>query len=237
MGAEPPFCLWQSMHVPIAALGSWNAAWRLVFMGGAAGIAWQSRQACCSETRGFCGRLGWWQVVQAMPRLPAWPSWSKVTAPSFAGSVTLPLGLCAAGRAEAAGGVAGGFSTCVSGGAEGAAAGGGGACGAVACVVTGAFGAVVTGGRAAAEAAGADVPAGEVVVVVATGDAAGASVAATPGVGDAGGVVTGGCSSFFPQAKATDTTKRIVASRRARDFMAVLLPWELKAHLLAGSFA
>ena len=37
-GAEPPFCLWQSMHVPVAPFGSWNAAWRLVFMGGAAGI-------------------------------------------------------------------------------------------------------------------------------------------------------------------------------------------------------
>ena len=45
----------------------------------------------------LCGRLGWWQVVQAMFNLPACFSWSKVTAPSFAGSVTLPGGRCGAG--------------------------------------------------------------------------------------------------------------------------------------------
>ena len=159
-------------------------------MGSAAGIVWQSRQACFSEASGFCGRLGWWQVVQAIPRLPAWFSWSKVTAPSFAGSVILPLGRCAAGRAGAAGCVAAGFSACVVGGGAGvAAAGGGGACGCVACVVTSAFGAAVAGGRAVAETARAAVPAGcGGVVVVAAGDeaTAGASVAATPGVGDAG---------------------------------------------------
>jgi hypothetical protein len=160
-------------------LGSWNAAWRLVFKGGAAGIVWQSRQAWFSEASGFCGRLGWWQDVQAMPRLPVWFSWSKVTAPSFAGSVILSLGRCGAA----------GFSACVvGGGAEVAAAGGGGACGCVACVVTGAFGAAMAGGGAAAETAGAAVPAGAGgVVVVAAGDGAtaAASVAATPSVGDA----------------------------------------------------
>ena len=31
---------------------------------------WQSRQAWFSEASGFCGRLGWWQVVQAMRSLP-----------------------------------------------------------------------------------------------------------------------------------------------------------------------
>jgi hypothetical protein len=178
------------MHVPVAPLGSWNAAWRLVFKGGAAGIVWQSRQAWFSEASGFCGRLGWWQDVQAMPRLPVWFSWSKVTAPSFAGSVILSLGRCAAGRAGAASCGAAGFSACVvGGGAEVAAAGGvGGACGCVACVVRGAFGAAVAGGRAVAETAGADVPAGGGgVVVVAAGDGAtaAASVAATPSVGDA----------------------------------------------------
>lgn len=126
-GAGPPLCLWQSMHVPVAALGSWNAAWRLVFKGGAAGIVWQSRQAWFSEASGFCGRLGWWQDVQAMPRLPVWFSWSKVTAPSFAGSVILSLGRCAAGRTGAASCGAAGFSACVvGGGAEVAVTGGGG---------------------------------------------------------------------------------------------------------------
>jgi len=155
------------MHVPVAPLGSWNAAWRLVFKGGAAGIVWQSRQAWFSEASGFCGRLGWWQDVQAMPRLPVWFSWSKVTAPSFAGSVILSLGRCAAGRAGAASCGAAGFSACVvGGGAEVAVTGVGGACGCVACVVTGAFGAAVAGGRAVAETAGADVPAGGGGVVV-----------------------------------------------------------------------
>jgi len=66
-GAEPPLFVWQSMHVPATPLGSWNAAWRLVVMGGTAGIVWQSRQAWLSEASGFCGRLAWWQVVQAAP--------------------------------------------------------------------------------------------------------------------------------------------------------------------------
>jgi hypothetical protein len=36
-------------------------------MGGTAGHVWQSRQAWLSEASGFCGRLGWWQVAQAVP--------------------------------------------------------------------------------------------------------------------------------------------------------------------------
>jgi len=55
------------MHVPAAPFASWNAAWRLVCMGGTTGIVWQSRQAWLSEASGFCGRLAWWQVVQAVP--------------------------------------------------------------------------------------------------------------------------------------------------------------------------
>jgi hypothetical protein len=177
------------MHVPVAALGSWNAAWRLVFMGGAAGIVWQWRQAWCSEASGFCGRLGWWQVVQAMPRLPAWLSWSNVTAPSFPGSVILPFGRCTGGRAGTGGGVAAGFSACaVGGGAAVAAAAGGGVVGGVACVFTGALGAAGACGRAVAGTADSAVPAGSgVAAVVAGAEAgAGASVAATLDGGDAG---------------------------------------------------
>jgi hypothetical protein len=124
-------------------------------MGGVAGIVWQSRQACISEASGACGRLGWWQVVQAMLNLPACFSWSKVTAPSFAGRVTLPLGRCGAGPGGAAGAVGGGFSDWVAGcGSEVAAAGGGGACCSIG-VASCAFGAAVAGGRAVAETAGA----------------------------------------------------------------------------------
>jgi hypothetical protein len=172
-------------------------------MGGAAGIVWQVRQAWLSEARGFCGRLGWWQVAQATPSLPAWFSWSKVTAPSFAGSVTLPLGRCAAGEAGAAGGPAAGFSACVAGGGpEVAAAGVEEAWGCVAGVVTGGFdGAAACGG---------------VVVAGAAGDvaAAGAPGAGTTGMGDAGWAVTGGGSCSFPQAKAIGARRRTVASRR-----------------------
>ena len=111
--------------------------------------------------------------MQAIPSLPAWFSWSKVTAPSFAGSVILPLGRYSAGPAVAAGCVAAGFSACVvGGGAEVAAAGGGGACGSVACGLT-----------------GAAVPAGcgRTVVGATGGEATAArSRAATPGVGEAG---------------------------------------------------
>ncbi len=138
-------------------------------MGAAAGTVWQPRQAWFSEVSGFCGRLGWWQTVQAMSRLPAWLSWSKVTAPSFAGSVILPWGRCAA-RAGVVG-----SSICVVGGGADVAAGDGVASGCVVWVVTSAFGAAVEAGR------------GGVVVGAAGAEAViGASVAIAPGMGDAG---------------------------------------------------
>jgi hypothetical protein len=191
-------------------------------MGGVAGIVWQFRQAWFSEASGFCGRLGWWQVVHATPGLPACFTWSKVTAPSLAGSVILPLGSGAAGSAGVAGWVAAGLSACVvGGGAEIAAAGGGGgACGCAASVVTGAFGAVA-GGRAVATA-GAVVPAGcgrGVVVGPGSEVTGGASAAATPSVDDAGRVVTGACSPLPPQAKASGARKKTAATRRAGDIM------------------
>ena len=60
--------LWQSMQRPVPPLGSWKAACRLVFMGGAAGIVWQSPHACCSAARGFWGWLAWWHVAQEIFR-------------------------------------------------------------------------------------------------------------------------------------------------------------------------
>jgi hypothetical protein len=154
-------------------------------MGGTAGIVWQSRQAWLAEASGFCGRFGWWQVVQAIRSLPAWLSWSKVTAPSFAGRVIVPLGRWAAGPAGAAGcGTAASSAGVVGGGAEVTA---GGACGCAAGVVI--FGATMAGGRAVAGSTGAAVVpdgAGVALAAVASPVAAGPSLAATLGVGDAG---------------------------------------------------
>jgi hypothetical protein len=164
--------------------------------------------------------------VQAIFNLPACFSWSRVTAPSFAGSVTLPGGRCGAGSDWAAGGVAAGVSACaVGGGRTEVTAAGGSACGGVAWPVTGAFVAAVAGGPAVAATAGAVSAAGcgGVVVVAAEGEAAAAaSVAATPGAGDAGRFTTGACCSL-PQADAIGARRRTVASRRTRDVMVALL--------------
>ncbi len=191
-GAGPPFCRWQSMHVPVAALGSWNAAWRLVFTAATPASCGSRDKPGAPRTAASAAGSDWWQVVQAMPRSPAWPSWSNVTAPSFPGSVILPVGLCSAGGSRDAGAATAGFSaSAVGGGAAVVATGVGGAFGGVACVATGSP--VTAGGEAGA----------------------GASVAPTPGVADAGRVVTGGSFSLFPQAKATVATRTTVASRRA----------------------
>jgi len=116
----------------------------------------------------------------------------------------LPLGRCAAGRAGAADSGTAGLSACVVGGeSEVATVGGGGGGGGAASVVMGRCGGAAAGRGAAAEATGAGVP-----------------VAAARGAGDAASLLTGGCSSLFPQAMATGASRRTVTARRALDVMA-----------------
>jgi hypothetical protein len=72
-GAAFPFAfsaLWQPMQVPTDALGLWNAAWSLVFMGDAATFVWQSEQTCCAALLRFSGLDGWWHVSHLIFR--AW---------------------------------------------------------------------------------------------------------------------------------------------------------------------
>ena len=70
--------LWQSMQVPDCALTSWNAACSRVFIGGVAGLMWQSEHACCSAVAGFSGFDGWWQDVHVLPSRSACSLWSRV---------------------------------------------------------------------------------------------------------------------------------------------------------------
>jgi hypothetical protein len=153
------------MHVPVAALGSWNAAWRLVLIGAVAGVVWQSRQACCSHAFRFSGRLGWWQAAQLPSPLRACFSWSKVTTPSFAGSMILPFGR-------------GGASLLVFGATV---VGGSGAVVVVVAVVVVGVVVVVVATTAAGGGAGAEIVVGGAVAT------AEASVAGTAGVVDATG--------------------------------------------------
>ena len=57
--------LWQSMQMPAVAVGLWNAACSLVFIGGLTMVAWQSVQACCAAVAG-------WSIA-AFPEAPLHP--------------------------------------------------------------------------------------------------------------------------------------------------------------------
>ncbi len=62
VGAFPPDFLWQSMQVPAAADGLWNAACLPVFIPACGGEVWQDVQAACGAVPGFGSRGAWWQL-------------------------------------------------------------------------------------------------------------------------------------------------------------------------------
>jgi hypothetical protein len=120
--------LWQSMQIPAVAVGLWNAACSLVFIGGTAVLVWHAPHACCGAVAGFSGRLGWWHVAHGTLRVTAWSLCGKRTFPIVAlrtatsgGVACVEAGAgaafvgadCGAGDAAAAGDVAGEVSAAV----------------------------------------------------------------------------------------------------------------------------
>lgn len=59
--------MWHVMHVPDFAVGLWNAAWYVVFIGAVATFVWQSEQAWFGALAGCCGLDAWWHVAQLLP--------------------------------------------------------------------------------------------------------------------------------------------------------------------------
>ena len=49
---------WQSTQVPFFAIGSWNAAWSFVVIGGSAAFVWQSVHFWCSDFSGLAAFEG-----------------------------------------------------------------------------------------------------------------------------------------------------------------------------------
>lgn len=86
-------------------------------MGGAATSMWHARQAC-GAAAGFSGRLGWWQVSQAIARVLACRACSNRTPPSDAFRITTSFG-AVAGAAAGAGAAGGGAGTAATGACEG----------------------------------------------------------------------------------------------------------------------
>src|SRR5947209_15560246 len=73
------------MHVPVCAVGLWNAACNFVFIGAVAGFVWQSVQASFAVLFGFSGFDAWWHCSHLKP--VECFLWSNFTAPLGAFSV------------------------------------------------------------------------------------------------------------------------------------------------------